>query len=59
MTCLVTLPKCRHNIVINTLFLRLEAMSEFNTLWLFLLFHPLGGKMYRLISVRVAQVKIS
>ena len=59
MTRLVTLPKCRHNIVINTLFLKPEVMSGFNSLWLFSFFRPLGGNMYRLTSVKVAQVKIS
>ena len=43
MTCIVTLPNCRHNIVINTLFLKPEMMSGFNSLWLFSVFHPLGG----------------
>ena len=59
MTRLVTLPNCRHNIVINTLFLKPEVMSGFNSLWLFSFFRPLGGNMYRLTSVKVAQVKIS
>jgi hypothetical protein len=35
MTCLVTLPNCRHNIVINTLFVKPEAASGVNILWLF------------------------
>jgi hypothetical protein len=34
-------------------------MSGFNSLWLFSFFRPLGGNMYRLTSVKVAQVKIS
>ena len=41
MTRLVTLPNCRHNIVINTLFLKPEVMSGFNSLWLFSVLHPL------------------
>ena len=43
MTRLVTLPNCRHNIVINTLFLEPEMMSGFNSIWLFSVFHPLDG----------------
>ncbi len=42
MTCIVTLPNCRHNIVINTLSLNPEALSGFNSLWLVSVFHPLG-----------------
>ena len=42
MTCLVTLPKCRHNIVTNTLFLKPKEMCSFNSPWLFSVFHPLG-----------------
>ena len=42
MTCLVTLPNCRHNIVINALFLDIVTMSGFNSLWLFSAFHPFG-----------------
>ena len=41
MTRLVTLPNCRHNIVINTLFLEPELMSGRNSLWLFSVFHLL------------------
>ena len=41
MTRLVTLPNCRHNIVINTLFLEPEMMSGFSSLWLFSVLHPL------------------
>ena len=40
---LVTLPNCRHNIVINNLSLKPEAMFGFNSLWLFSVFHRLGG----------------
>ena len=46
MTCIVTLPNCRHNIVINTLFLIPETISGFNTLWLFPAFHPLRGNSF-------------
>ena len=43
MTCIVTLPNCRHNIVTNTLSLRHKVMSGFYSLWLFSVFHTLGG----------------
>ena len=43
MTCIVTLPNCRHNIVINTLSLKPEALSGFGNLWLFSVFYSLGG----------------
>jgi len=57
MTRLVTLPNCRHNIVINTLFLKPEVMSGVNSIRLFLSLSSFEGKSFRLKSAKMAWVK--